>query len=201
MSDHRILLLDVMGTLVHDPFFVEVPAFLGLTLDELIAVKHPTAWIEFELGRIDEAAFLPRFFQDGRTYDHAGLKRTMRDAYALLDGIPGLLEELGAAGVAMHVLSNYTAWYELIEERVGLSRWVPWTFVSCKTGLRKPDTAAYVHAAAQLQVRPEQCVFVDDRGVNCKAAHEAGMTAIKFRDAGQLRADLVSCGLLGASRA
>ena len=196
MSDRRILLLDVMGTLVHDPFFVEVPAFFGLTLEEMLAVKHPTAWIEFELGRIDESTFLPMFFRDGRSYDHQGLKRVMHDAYAMLDGVPALLSELGGAGVPMHVLSNYTVWYTLIEDRVTLSRWVPWTFVSCRTGLRKPDPAAYTHAAQQLSATPQDCVFVDDRGANCAAARAVGMHTIKFRDAGQLRTELAACGII-----
>ena len=43
-----ILLFDVMGTLVHDPFFEEMPEFFGLSFDELLAVKHPSAWVEFE---------------------------------------------------------------------------------------------------------------------------------------------------------
>ena len=63
MRTHRhILLFDVMNTLVYDPFYVEVPAFFGLTLAELHALKHPTAWLEFEVNAIDERAFLPRFF-------------------------------------------------------------------------------------------------------------------------------------------
>lgn len=185
-----------MGTIVHDPFFAEVPAFLGLTFDELIAVKHPTAWIEFELGRIDESSFLPTFFRDGRGYDQQGLKRTMRDAYAYLDGMEQLLGELVAAGLRMHALSNYTDWYTLIEERLALSRYVPWTFVSCRTGLRKPEPAAYEHAAHALRVRPGDCVFVDDRGANCAAARGVGMHAIQFRDANQLRAELVAAGVL-----
>ncbi len=196
MSDRRILLLDVMGTLVHDPFFVEVPAFFGMSLEELLAVKHPTAWIEFELGKIDEATFLPMFFRDGRGYDHQGLKRAMHGSYALLDGVCDLLEELHGAGVPMHALSNYTDWYTLIEDRVGLSRWVAWTFVSCRTGLRKPDPAAYANAVQQLSVCAADCVFVDDRGANCAAARAVGMHAIEFCDARQLREELVASGLL-----
>jgi len=197
----RMLLLDVMGTLVHDPFFVEVPAFFGLTLEELVAQKHPTAWIEFELGKIGEAEFLPRFFSDGRSYDHEGLKRTMHRAYALIDGVAELLDELSRGGAPMHVLSNYPEWYRMIEDRVNLSRLVPWTFVSCRTGLRKPDPAAYLNAAHSLGVDPARCVFVDDRVANCESARAIGMHGIEFTGAARLRADLVSCGVLATGAA
>ncbi|MEM6996953.1 MAG: hypothetical protein AAF721_41000, partial [Myxococcota bacterium] len=151
----RVLLLDVMSTLVADPFYDAVPAFFGMTLEALIACKHPTAWVQFELGRIDEAQMLASFFADGRSYDHEGLLETMRQGYAWLPGIEALVAELDAAGVEMHTLSNYPAWYRLIEARLQLSRSIRWTFVSCKTGLRKPNPAAYRHALAALAVTPD----------------------------------------------
>ncbi len=52
-----ILLLDVMDTLVHDPFFVEVLDHLGLTLEELFAVKDKDSWLAFERDEITEAQY------------------------------------------------------------------------------------------------------------------------------------------------
>lgn len=49
-----ILLFDIMDTLVRDPFYEDVPAFFGMSFKELIDCKHPTAWLEFEKGSIDE---------------------------------------------------------------------------------------------------------------------------------------------------
>lgn len=192
----KTVLFDVMGTLVHDPFFVEVPRFFGTDLRTLVSRKHPTAWESFELGHIDEEGLAQQFFADGRRLDVEGLKRAMVDAYAFLPGIEGVLGDLQARGVAMHTLSNYPEWYRLIEAKLGVSRWMPWTFVSCHTGARKPDLAAYTHAAKHLGVTPDQCVFVDDRRINCDAAHQAGMDAVHFTDAVALREALATRGLV-----
>lgn len=196
MPSARVLLLDVMGTLVHDPFYEEIPRFFGMTLSELIAVKHPRAWVDFEHGHIDEATMLARFFADGRAFDGPGLKRAMWQAYRFLPGIEALLGELAERGVAMHALSNYSPWYALIEDRLSLSRFVAWSFVSCDTGLRKPDPAVYRHAAAQLGVAAGDCVFVDDRPGNCEAAREVGMHALAFEGAASLRLGLAEHGLV-----
>ena len=80
MERRPILLFDVMDTLVHEPFFQEIPAFFGLSQAELMAAKHPSALVEFELGRTSEGEFLARFFRDGRAFDHAGFVRTVRAA-------------------------------------------------------------------------------------------------------------------------
>jgi FMN hydrolase / 5-amino-6-(5-phospho-D-ribitylamino)uracil phosphatase len=192
------LLFDVMGTLVLDPFFVEVPRFFGTDLKTLIATKHPTAWVDFELGEIDEDELGRRFFSDGRGLDVAGLKRAMVDAYAFLPGIEPLLAQLRARHVAMHVLSNYPCWYRLIEDKLALSRYLPWTFVSCHTRTRKPDASAYLGACEALGLAPKDCVFVDDRRQNCEAAREVGMDAIVFDDARALAAELARRGLVEA---
>jgi FMN hydrolase / 5-amino-6-(5-phospho-D-ribitylamino)uracil phosphatase len=196
MPAPRVLLLDVMGTLVYDPFFVEVPRFFGVGLPELVQTKHPRAWVDFELDAIDERTLLARFFADGRAVDGEGLKAAMRAAYRLLPGVEPLLDELRERGVPMHALSNYPRWYALIEEELRLSSWLRWSFVSCNTGLRKPDPAAYLHASQTLGVEPAACLLVDDREDNCAAARDQGMDAVRFSDAGALRRALVERGLL-----
>ncbi len=196
MSAIQAVLFDVMGTLVHDPFFVEVPQFFGTDLRTLVARKHPSAWESFELGHIDEDGLAEQFFADGRRLDVEGLKAAMVEAYRFLPGIEALLEALHGRGVAMHTLSNYPRWYRLIEAKLAISRWVPWTFVSCEMGERKPARAAYDLAAERLGLAPEACLFVDDRELNCEGARAVGMDAVRFVDADTLRADLVARGLL-----
>jgi HAD superfamily hydrolase (TIGR01509 family) len=185
-----------MGTLVHEPFYREVPAFFGMSLEELLEAKHPTAWAEFERGEIDEVELERRFFRDGRGYDHAGMRARMEAAYAMLDGMEELLGELKSAGVEMHALSNYPDWYLLIERKLRLSRFLRWTFVSCRTGHRKPAPEAYRAAIEGLGRPPSDLLFVDDREENCAAARALGIESIRFRGAESLRGALAAAGML-----
>ncbi|MCP4871640.1 MAG: HAD-IA family hydrolase [Proteobacteria bacterium] len=189
-----ILLLDVMDTIVRDPFWT-MPEFFGCSFEEIWKDKDPTSWIEFEHGDIDEATFVSRFWADGRPLDHAAFISLFRDGYAWIEGMESLLSDLKEAGVAMHALSNYPRWFEMIEARLELSRFLEWTFVSCLTGVRKPDPEAYRGPARTLGVDPSQCLFVDDRGSNCKAAAAVGMGAIKFVGAEALRIELRNRGI------
>jgi len=189
-----VLLFDVMDTLVRDPFR-DMPAFFGMTLAEMLEAKHPTAWVDFESGHIDEPTFLARFFADGRSYDHDAFRAYVRQGYRLLEGTESLLTELRSADVPVHLLSNYPCWYRMVEERLGLSRFAKWSFVSCETGLRKPEPEAYLHAARGLAMPPEACLFVDDRKRNCAAARAVGMDAIRFVDTAALRDELALRGI------
>ena len=46
-------------------------------------------------------------------------------------------------------------------------------------GIRKPNPGIYRIACERLGVQPEQCVFLDDLGINLKPARAMGMTTIK----------------------
>ena len=193
----RIVLWDLMDTLVRDPFFTHVAAHFGLSFEELMRDKHPSAWRDFELGAIDEQTLYRSFFADGRAIDGPGLKRTMLQAYAWIDGIPELLRELAARGVPMYLLSNYPPWYAPLCDRLSVPELVTPSFVSCRTGVRKPDPEAYLGAARELGVPPAECLFVDDRETNVRAARQVGMPALRFTgDVEALRAELRACGLL-----
>lgn len=185
-----------METLVSEPFYQALPDHFGLTLDELLELKHPTAWVEFEKGEITEDEYARKFFRDGREVDPAALRRCLRDHYQWLDGMRSLVGELYGAGCEMHALSNYPVWYEIIEEKLRLSRYLKWTFVSWKTGLRKPDRETFLNAAETLDVSPEECLFIDDRPVNVDAAKQVGMDAIVMTGADELRRGLIDRTLL-----
>ena len=58
---------------------------------------------------------------------------------------------------------------------------------SAFVGLRKPDPRDLrrSRSSGSAASRAERCVFVDDLDVNCEAARELGMTAVRFESAEQ----------------
>ncbi len=182
-----------MGTVVHEPFTEDMPRFFGMTLDELIAAKHPDLWLRFERGEIENDEFLRGFFADGRDYDQAGFIECVRASYRFLPGIEPLLGDLVGPTYA---LSNYPTWSEWIEDKLSLTRFLEWRFVSWKTGVRKPDPQAYLGPIKELGGDADRFVFVDDRRVNVDAARAVGMRGIVFDNADQLRIELGALGLL-----
>lgn len=167
-----------------------------MTFDELLRHKHPTAWIEFERGELTPDEYYRRMFSDRRPVDGAAFEGAIREAYVWMEGAEALLHELAHASLEMHAFSNYPIWYAMLDEKLGLSRYLEWTFVSCKTGLRKPAPESYTHAIETLQRPAEHLLFVDDRETNCLAARSAGIRAIKFDCASSLRAALRQRGIL-----
>jgi len=53
---------------------------------------------------------------------------------------------------------------------------------SSRLGMRKPDPRIYQHTCDLLGVPPQDCVYLDDLGINLKPARALGMRTIKVGD-------------------
>lgn len=61
---------------------------------------------------------------------------------------------------------------------------------SCYAKQLKPDAEIYQIILNKYQLKPEECVFIDDRSENCRGAQEQGIHTICFKDFKQVTADL-----------
>ncbi|VAH94380.1 unnamed protein product [Triticum turgidum subsp. durum] len=209
-----VLLFDVMDTVVRDPFYHHIPSFFQfstrpyslflslvyrypfiMSMKELLESKHPTSWSEFEMGLINEGQLAEKFFNDGRSFDLEGLKACMVRAYEYVDGVEDILCSLKQNNYEVHAFTNYPVWYQLIEEKLKLSKYLSWTFCSCHIGIRKPSPDFYLHAVDHLNIDPGNCIFIDDRMVNIEAALSVGMVGLHFKNAEALKNDLCSLGV------
>lgn len=69
--------------------------------------------------------------------------------------------------------------------------------VSCDVGMMKPDREIYEFALKNLDVESKECVFIDNELKNVEGARNAGMKAILFENADQLKEELKRCGVHG----
>lgn len=155
-------------------------------------------WVRFEHGEISEDELVANFFKDGRFVDKGKLVQMMCDSYKYIDGIEDILYRLNRSGYEIHAFSNYPVWYQFIEEKLQLSKYLQWTYVSCEgplKGKRKPKAESFECVIEHSQRKPRDLLFVDDRDPNIAAAMDAGLEAIHFKNASQLERDLKIKGL------
>lgn len=115
-----------------------------------------------------------------------------RDTTRPYEGIAELLDALVARGIALGVLSNKAHAFteQCVSEFVG--DW-PWAVVlGQRDGIpHKPDPAGAIEAAERFGLKPEECAFVGDSGVDMQTGSRAGMLPIGvlwgFRGAEELR--------------
>ena len=195
MSNRTSLLLDLMGTVLEDPYRPALRAATGRAPEALDDERDPEAWPAFERGEIDEDEFARRFWRDERVLDLRAFHRARHAGYRFLPGMRELIDDV-AGRARLHLVTNYPVWVHDVVARFDLAPCVETVWASCELGVRKPDPAFYERVLEGLGESPSQCLFVDDREANCAAAQEVGIPAHHFEGAEGLRRRLVAEGLL-----
>lgn len=134
--------------------------------------------------------------------DQAAIEQlTQWDAKHWTTENPAMLDwqrKLKEYGLKTAILSNMgDAVFESVERKFAWIHRFDVQVWSYQLRLAKPDAAIYLYTLDQLQTRPEETLFLDDRRVNIEAARALGIQAIEFTTIERLRDDLIASGLDG----
>ncbi len=158
------------------------------------------AWALFERNEVTTEGFDRLFLEESTALGHpvAG-----RDVLPLLSGAlrPRMVAALKACKIHFkvgcitnNVVSMHSPGQDEGQRAAGAMGQVMPLFdhiiESSKAGVRKPDPKIYQMMCELLEVRAENCVYLDDLGINCKPAAALGMRAIKVSDVDQTLAEL-----------
>lgn len=189
---------DLMGTVIYDPYLEALEAATGMEINAAFKVRDPSSWPQFELGAIDEAEFVRRFFADpdqGRVFDMEAFTRVRREGYRFLPGMAELLADL-EGNVARYVASNYPVWIDELSSTFDFPSLFDGVYASCHLGVRKPDPGFFTAMLDDLGLPAQRCLFVDDRRGNVEGAEKVGLQTHLFEGADGLRARLAGAGVM-----
>jgi len=193
----RAVICDFGGVLT-SPLLGAFAAFqddTGVTLEQLggameaskpqLDGAHPL--FELECGRISEERFLD-LLRDGLEpiVGHRPHLHRFKETYfdALIPNAPmiELMAELRDSGYRMAMLTNNVReWEPLWRAKLPVDEIFETVVDSAFVGMRKPDREIYELTVERLDgIEASECLFVDDVPVNCKAARELGITAVRY---------------------
>jgi len=205
-SGIEAVIWDFGGVFTSSPFeaFNRLEAELGAPKDHIRRVNatnhHDNAWALFERNEIDAARFDELFLEESTAL---GFPIRGRDVLPKLSGelrprmvaaLKTCKQHFKVGCITNNVVSTHSPGQNEPQRAAGAMGLVMPFFdaivESSKAGVRKPDPRIYVMMCELLGVQPQACVYLDDLGINCKPAHQLGMTAIKVVDVDQTLAEL-----------
>ncbi len=186
------VLFDFGGVILSSPFeaFAAYEKEIGLPTDTIrkINANDPdsNAWAQFERREVSTEEFVLLFEEEALALGYE------LDAQRILEGLhgslrPSMVEALSKCSskfkTAM-LTNNITPMGEqdLDEDVQKVVEIFDLLIESSIEGCRKPEEKFYEVACERLNVKPENCVFLDDLGINLKPARAMGMTTIKVID-------------------
>ena len=197
---------DFGGVFTTSPFeaFNRYETASGVPLNHIRTINatnpHDNAWALFERSEIDAAGFDAMFLKESQAL---GQNVRGADVLPLLSGDvrPAMMAALKTCKahfkvgcITNNVMTGQGAGMAATTEKAAQVAEIMGLFdaviESSKVGVRKPDPRIYQMMCELLEVKPDACVYLDDLGINCKPAHQLGMTAIKVENEAQALAAL-----------
>jgi putative hydrolase of the HAD superfamily len=194
----RAVLWDFGGVILSSPFeaFNRYEAEIGLPKDFIRSLNarngDTNAWAKMERSEVSLEGFVELFEEEARQQGHK------LDGWRILQSLSGdirpqMVEALRRCSRAFRVacITNNMKHGEgpgmarsadKAKDVAEIMMLFEHVVESSKLGLRKPDPRIYRHACDLLGVQPEDCVYLDDLGINLKPARALGMRTIKVGD-------------------
>ena len=201
MFPFDVILFDVGGVLLTNGWD---HCERNLVLDEFgldraeFEARHPKANEAWERDLITAKEYLEAtVFYEPRDFTADDfIQALFAQSVLLQDGALSILQELAASGKCMLGCLNNEAREpnEYRFQKYNLRDAFDVALSSCYVGLRKPHPEIYKRALDILGKPAERILFIDDRAENAQGAAAAGMKAIRFQGAEQLRRDLETLG-------
>ncbi len=196
----RAVIFDLGGVVMDSPLHLiaEYERELGIPENHVNRVVVDTgpegAWSRLERGEIDLESFYPAFDRECEAAGHKiSAREMMRRIAEFAQPRPVMIEAIGTLRrerFRTAALTNNWKGDEIGRRAQQLGDLFDVFVESAVVGLRKPDPRIYQLVCDQLEIAPEDAVFLDDIGRNLKSARALGMTTIKVDSAGQALAEL-----------
>lgn len=194
MTVIKAVLFDFGGVMTTSPFdnFAALEQRHGLPVDLIRKINSTNpdtnAWAQFERSDVDRDGFCELFEAEARALGHEVVGAEVLDCLntELRPFMVDALRTISASYKTAMLTNNFTAGKNPGRGSGGSHgetlEYFDFVVESAKAGVRKPTPRFYELACEGLGVEPEECVFLDDLGINLKPARAMGMTTIKVVD-------------------
>ena len=186
---YKAIIWDFGGVITSSPFdaFNEFEEVNGLPKDIIRTINSENpdmnAWAQFESNSITIDQFDDLFLKEAKT---KGFDIKGRDIIKLLKGsirenMVSFLRELKSDFKLGCITNNVksSSQENTDNETEEVMSIFDHLIESSIVGIRKPNPEIYMMSCDALNVSPDQCIYLDDLGINLKPARELGMTTIK----------------------
>ena len=113
-------------------------------------------------------------------------KKMYKDKFVFFPEVIGLIEKLKSEGFRLSILSNMFPYQAKIIKEINGCSLFDNVFFSCERGLTKPNLEFYELVIREMNVRPQECLFIDDKEENLLPAEKLGMKTVLAKNQEQI---------------
>jgi len=189
----KAVIFDYGGVIkVAHPFFKGLSEVWGISDEDFRQTKEKRRPFSMQAskGLLDEKQYLQKVFEilGKKAPDNCTekFKQNYRETFEFFPDIAKLIKKLREENFKTAVLSNIFRFEaDVIREKHGYDGFDS-LILSCEVGMMKPEPEIYSLAVNKLEIKPEECIFVDDKEENLVPANKMGMKTVLAKNPKQI---------------
>ena len=186
----KAIVLDMYGVIVKQTGDDFVP-YVQQTFPNLTPEEIYTPWFKADVG---ELTSLEVWAVLGFQGDLEKIEKEYLDTIELADGFLDFIEAVKTHYKLAIISNDSSRWSRYLREKFDLNQYFDVISISGDLKIQKPDERIFRFTIEKLAVKPEDCLYIDDREGNLEAAGKLGMKTIMLNSrnvsyAGDVAAD------------
>jgi len=183
----------------NDIYIKKIADLTGKTVEDIknIVFRNSDILTRFETGLISTHEFFKELSDlCGLKVNYEELKKIYsEDKFTPIEGMEKLIKELKGK-YKIGLLSNTGEWdFDYILKVAPIVKTFDTITTSFEAKSMKPDKGIFLDALNKLNLKPEECFYVDDILEYVEVAKKLGIKAIQFTNAEKFKLDLKNLGI------
>lgn len=170
----KAIILDMYGVIVKQTGDDFVP-YVQQTFPNLSIEEIHTPWFKADIGELTSLEVWEALGFQG---DLEKIEKDYLDTIELSDGFIDFIEKVKGKYKLAIISNDSGRWSKYLREKFGINKYFDVISISGDLKIQKPDERIFLLTIEKLGVKPEDCIYVDDRSGNLNAAKKVGMTPI-----------------------
>ena len=170
----KAIVLDMYGVIVKQTGDDFVP-YVQRTFPNLNIEEIHTPWFKADIGEITSLEVWEALGFQG---DLEKIEKEYLDTIELSDGFIDFIEKVKGKYKLAIISNDSGRWSKYLREKFDINKYFDVISISGDLKIQKPDERIFLLTTTKLGVNAEDCIYVDDRTGNLKAAKKVGMKPI-----------------------
>lgn len=172
----KAIIFDMYGVIVKQTGDDFVP-YVQQTFPDLSPEEIYKPWNKADMG---ELTSLEIWAEIGFQGDLEKIEKDYLDTIELNDGFLDFIKAVRKKYKLAIISNDSSSWSKYLREKFNINQYFDVISISGDLKIRKPDERIFRLTMEKLEVKPAECLYIDDRRGNLGGAGKVGMNTILF---------------------
>ena len=178
----KAIVLDMYGVIVKQTGDDFVP-YVQQTFPDLSVEEICSPWFKADIGELTSLEVWKAIGFEG---DLEKIEEEYLDTIELSNGFIDFAEKVKNKYKLAIISNDSSRWSKYLREKFDINKYFDVISISGDLKIQKPDERIFLLTIEKLGVKPEDCIYVDDRSGNLNAAKKVGMNPILLKSRNEL---------------